>query len=235
MWIRGIRDLSSNVLLDGFWEMWLNIFFARHIKPGMTVIDIGANFGYYTLLFGTLVGPQGYVYAVEPNPMVVPKLRRSVELNGFASRTAIIEAAAGPVDGGEIELYVPHGELKNGTVARAPGTTAPEFGASYRVLQVTTDSLAAEATVHFVKIDAEGAEETIIDGMERILMRDKPGLLLEFNAERCSDPAAFVGRLQNVYRRMRYINFDGGAIDTTLDSVLRDGSGEDWLLYFDNP
>ena len=52
---------GSHVLLDGYWEMWLTIFFARLIKPGMTVIDVGANFGYYTLLFGTLVEDSGHV------------------------------------------------------------------------------------------------------------------------------------------------------------------------------
>ena len=67
---------SSHVLLEGCWEMWLTIFFARNLKPGMTVVDVGANFGYYTLLFGALVGEKGHVYAIEPNPNVVPKLRR---------------------------------------------------------------------------------------------------------------------------------------------------------------
>ena len=52
---------ASHLLLDGFWEMWLTVFFARQVKPGMTVIDVGANYGYYTLLFGALVGPEGRV------------------------------------------------------------------------------------------------------------------------------------------------------------------------------
>src|ERR1700721_2241910 len=43
---------ASHVMLDGFWEIWLTLFFARLVMPGMTVIDVGANFGYYTLLFG---------------------------------------------------------------------------------------------------------------------------------------------------------------------------------------
>jgi len=54
---------ASHVMLDGFWEIWLTLFFARVIAPGMTVIDVGANFGYYTLLFGRAVGPSGRVIA----------------------------------------------------------------------------------------------------------------------------------------------------------------------------
>jgi hypothetical protein len=61
---------GSHLLLEGYWEMWLTIFFARHLHPGITVIDVGANFGYYSVLFGALVEDTGHIYAVEPNPAV---------------------------------------------------------------------------------------------------------------------------------------------------------------------
>jgi FkbM family methyltransferase len=73
----------------------------------------------------TLVGPKGRVFAVEPNPAVLPKLRRSVSLNDLAGRTTIIEAAAGAVDEDETNLYVPDGEPKNGTVVPRPEGSQP--------------------------------------------------------------------------------------------------------------
>src|SRR5260370_19641668 len=45
------RGFACHLMLDGFWEMWLTQFLARSIRSGMTVIDVGANFGYYTVLF----------------------------------------------------------------------------------------------------------------------------------------------------------------------------------------
>ena len=71
------RDLgfAAHVLLDGYWEMWLTIFMCRHIQPGMVAIDVGANFGYYTVLMADLVGPEGHVFAVEPNPVVAALLQ----------------------------------------------------------------------------------------------------------------------------------------------------------------
>ena len=81
------EGFGSNILLDGFWEMWLTMAIARHLKPGMIAIDIGANFGYYSLLMADLVGPKGIVIAVEPNGHAAPKLRSSLTLNGFAART----------------------------------------------------------------------------------------------------------------------------------------------------
>ena len=48
---------SLHVMLDGFWEIWLTLFFARSVKAGMVALDIGANFGYYSVLLGAAVGP----------------------------------------------------------------------------------------------------------------------------------------------------------------------------------
>jgi FkbM family methyltransferase len=225
---------GSHVLLEGYWEMWLTMFFARHLQPGMTVIDVGANFGYYSVLFGALVEDTGHVYAIEPNPAVVTRLRRSIDLNGFASRTTIVEAAAGAVHGGEVTLYAPHGEPKNGTVVGSPEVISPELGTIHTVRKVSLDEVAAGASrIDFVKIDAEGAEEGIIAGMMNILTRDRPRLILEFNAARYRDPRGFLDQLQAFYTRMRFIDYQGAAVSITVSQITGDRSGEDWLLYFD--
>jgi FkbM family methyltransferase len=225
---------SSHVLLDGYWEMWLTIFFARLIKPGMTVIDVGANFGYYTLLFGYLVEDDGYVYAVEPNPQVVARLRRSVDLNGLAKRTTIVGAAAGSSHGGEVILYVPFGEAKNGTIIGSGDAISPDLGSIHRVPQVSLDEVAAKAPrIDLVKIDVEGSEEAVIFGLMRTLLRDRPALVLEFNARRYCDPRRFVDQLQSIYSEMGYIDYQGNAVSITSSEVVSQRWGEDWLLYFD--
>ncbi len=227
---------GCHVLLDGFWEMWLTIFFARHVQPGMTVIDVGANFGYYTLLFGSLVGPKGRVFAVEPNPAVLPKLRRSVNLNGLAGRTTIVEAAAGAVDEDETNLYVPDGEPKNSTVVPRPEGLAAGSDRVYKVRRVRLDGLAATVPrIDLVKIDAEGAEQDVIAGLEGILRRDRPSLLAEFNPGKRADAAGFLETLGAPYDRMRYIDFEANPTQVTPRQVLDDRSGEDWLLLFDQP
>jgi FkbM family methyltransferase len=227
---------ASHLLLDGFWEMWLTIFLASQVKTGMTVIDVGANFGYYTLLFGALVGAEGRVYAVEPNPEVIPKLQRSVDLNGLAQRTTIIKAAAGATDGGEVELYVPNNEPKNAMVVASGRGIEPGAGRLHKVPRIRLDKLAQTMhRVDLVKIDAEGAEEDVIAGMEQILRRDKSKLILEFNARRYADPAGFLDRLNSMYGRMHYIDFDCSAREVSREKLARDESGEDWILYFDQP
>jgi FkbM family methyltransferase len=224
---------SSHVLLDGYWEMWLTIFFARHLLPGMTVIDVGANFGYYTLLFGAFVGDAGHVYSIEPNPTVVTRLRRSVELNGLAHRTTIIEGAAGSIHGGEALLFAPHNEPKNACII-ASSAISQDAGIIYQVPKVTLDEVTAVAPrIDFVKIDVEGSEEAVIAGLMHTLKRDRPGLILEFNAGRYRDPRGIIDQLQSVYNRICYVDYEGTAVSTTVDQVISDRFGEDWLLYFD--
>jgi FkbM family methyltransferase len=226
---------ASNLLLDGFWEMWVTIFLARQVQTGMTVIDVGANFGYYTMLFGTLVGPEGHVVAVEPNPEIVPILRRSLKLNGLAERTTLIAAAATAAEGGDIEMFVPEGEPKNGRIVAVRNETAPEPGTFYWVPRARLgDIAAARPRIDLVKIDAEGGEEDIIADMEEVLRRDKPRLLLEFNPGRYHDPAAFLDRLGTVYKHLRYVDFDSDAKPVDVATILNDRSGEDWLLFFDD-
>jgi FkbM family methyltransferase len=227
---------ASNLLLDGFWEMWLTIFLARQVQAGMTVMDIGANFGYYTLLFGSLVGPEGHVFAVEPNPEIVLKLQRTIHLNGLAARTTLIAAAAGAVDGGHTSLFVPEGEPKNGTITEDPERLAAGLGTVHKVPRVRLGAIAGEGRrIDLIKIDAEGAEEDIITGMEEILRRDRPALLLEFNPRRYRDAGAFLSRLGTLYKRVRYVDFEANAIEGDPATILNDRSGEDWLLFFDTP
>jgi FkbM family methyltransferase len=220
---------GANVLLDGYWEMWLTQFIARTVRPGGVAIDVGANYGYYSLLLADLVGPEGKVYAVEPNPDVAPLLRRSIALNGFAARTQVCEVAAGAVDGATATLFAPEHEPKNAALAAAP-PGGP--GAMHQVTIRTLDSLVTDGRrIDFIKIDAEGGEEAIIEGMAGILRDQRPPMVLEFNAARYADPATFLQRLIRIYGALRHVDFDGSATPVTPERVLTEHFGEDWLLF----
>ena len=137
------RGFGSHVLLDGFWEIWLTLFCARNVKRGMTAIDVGANFGYYSLLLAELVGTRGELIAVEPNPHAADFLRRSVELNGLLGRTRIETSALGATISGEASLYVPHSEPKNAQIVSEMFQPRPQDGVVIKVPVTTLDGMSA--------------------------------------------------------------------------------------------
>lgn len=228
------RDIGfgAHVLLDGFWETWLTMFIAGHVKPGMTAVDVGANFGYYTLLLADLVGSAGAVLAVEPNAETADKLRHSVSLNGFASRTKVVEAAAGGTAEGTALLYTPRGEPKNACIIASPSQVDPNLGVISSVARWSVDSMLPQLSgLDFLKIDAEGAEEDILVGMRQSIGRFRPDIVLEFNAGRYTDPRQILNILGATYTQFAYIDYDGKAKALSRERILTEHIGEDWLLY----
>jgi FkbM family methyltransferase len=224
--------LCAHLLLDGFWEMGLTMHMARTVRRGMTAIDIGANFGYYTILFGALVGEPGQVVAVEPAPVTAAMLRRSVALNGFQKFTTVVEAAAGAGEAHRL-LHVPPREPKNAQLVSSADVVDSAGGTVHRVAELRLDVLLADRRrVDFVKIDAEGAEEGVVAGMLAILRRDRPNLVLEFNAARARDPDRLLGTLCDIYGGPRYLDLQGHLLDTTPTRLTREEFGVDWLVVF---
>ncbi len=227
------RGLAAHVLLDGYWEMWLTIFLCRRIKNGMVVADVGANFGYYTLLLADMVGEHGHVFAIEPNREVAALLRQSVVLNGFAQRTSVIEAAAGAEIGTGL-LYAPHREFKNAHIIDSPQNVIPENGTLQQVQQIVIDDLlASRQSIDFMKIDAEGSEEAIVRGMQKCIAAYRPSIVLEFNAARGKEPKALLECLVSAYKRIHYIDFHSNLIPITETELMSSRIGEDWLLFFE--
>lgn len=223
------RGFASHLLLDGYWEMWLTQFVARILKPGMVAVDVGANMGYYSVLFADLVGPQGRVIAVEPLPSTVTLLRRTLELNGFAGRSRVLAVAAGSASGAG-RLHVPEGEPKNATVVGSRvGGEMP--GQGEVPIVALDDVLQGEAQIDFIKIDAEGFEEHIMLGLEATVTRWKPSIVLEFNPLRCKNPDQLVRRLHELYGQLRVIGFDGEASPISDEQLLDRSNREDRLVY----
>ena len=222
------RGFSCHLMLDGFWEMWLTQFVARQIKPGMTVVDVGANFGYYTLLFGDAVGETGNVIAVEPNPDTASFLQESVTLNGHGTRKHVVPHALG-ASTGQAWLYAPDGEPKNAALTDVRGRAG---GRTVEVFVLPLDDIALQhAKIDLVKIDAEGGEVAIVAGMRGLIARDHPVIVLEFNAARYPSPGQFLDGLLAAYGSAQELTYDGTIVPLNLESVL-DPTSDDRLLLF---
>jgi len=137
------------------------------VKEGDTVIDIGANIGYFTVLLASLVGPKGKVYAFEPDPRNFHLLQRTVERNGW-THVIVEQKAVSNIDG-ESLLYQ--------TQSCAANTLTPSEHVSEVKVRVVAldDFLSDEHHVTFVKMDMDGSEPLAIQGMTQLIQRS-PGI-----------------------------------------------------------
>lgn len=220
---------ATHLVTDGYWEMWLTQFVAKTIKDGMFVLDVGANFGYYSVLMADLVGPSGKVIAIEPNPRAAQAAEASLSINGFRDRSTVIQAAASD-EPGTVMFHVPYKEPKNATIV-PEGHISPDAD-TFSVPTVTLDEVCRNQKVDFIKIDAEGGEYNIFRGMQTILKRDRPKIILEFNASRYNATPLLQMVLQT-YEHLRYLDVDGNIYDVAPEHVISEQVGEDWLLFLE--
>jgi FkbM family methyltransferase len=173
--------------------------FQETVKPGMVVIDIGAHVGYYSLLAAKLVGTAGKVFAFEPEPDNHALLLKNIDLNGYnnvvATRMAVSDRMGSSV------LYLT--DLDSGRHSMFHHGL-PERGSEE--VEVTTLDAFLESegwpTVGLIKIDVEGAEITVLDGMTRLVGESTDlKLIIEFNPALLQNggvvPLAFLERMSS--------------------------------------
>jgi FkbM family methyltransferase len=177
--INGVRLRAPGELWQAFVERGFDAVSSARLRsflrPGMTVVDVGAHLGYYTLLAARKVGQRGCVHAFEPCPVNLTLLRQNVDR--YAAGNVIVHAVAAGQEtatrsfrlagSGDTAGFYEH------PLAATTGVVSVE--------QVRVDDLVSPP-VDLVKVDVEGAEMEVLAGMS-VLVGSGPGpaLLLEWN------------------------------------------------------
>lgn len=147
------------------------------LRPGDTVLDVGAHVGIFTLAFARAVGAEGAVHAFEPQPSILDHLRRNIDLNGCAdivkTHHCALGAASGYVEIPRIDYSQP-GNFGAVHPAAHPGHPLEEGGVPLRRI----DDLKLQ-DLRLIKIDVEGAELEVIEGARATIGRCKPFLSIE--------------------------------------------------------
>ncbi|OWK32931.1 FkbM family methyltransferase [Sphingomonas mucosissima] len=217
--------VASHLMLDGYWEMWNTEAIVGLVKPGMTVLDVGAHCGYFSVLLSDLIGPSGTLLSFEPNPPMAALLRRTIAVNGFDGRTTVYEMALGDEDG-FATLQVPQNEPKNAHVVQGKGGPG-----MVEVPLRRADRIPGAADADFIKIDAEGAEQAIWKGLKNVLSRNRPlTILLEFAAIRYADPAAFLDEIMSHGFSLAEVDLVAGVQSRTRKEVLNASPSDDQML-----
>jgi FkbM family methyltransferase len=160
----------------------------RLLRPGMRVVDVGANIGYFLLLFEQLIGPAGSIVCLEPEPDNALQLERNIRGNALAN-VELLRLAAGDQDG-----LVSLSTGINGVVKL-------DGSGSIMVPIRRLDSL-LERRVDFIKIDVEGFEHPVLRGAERLLREQQPTLIVEVHPGLIPEPdgvSEILGLLTSTY------------------------------------
>ncbi|HET7694600.1 MAG TPA: FkbM family methyltransferase [Vicinamibacterales bacterium] len=216
--------LSREVCFTGIYEPPIARVFQRHVPRGGTVVDAGANWGYFTLIAAAAAGGAGRVIALEPDPRHFAALERNLSLNGFTQVRAM-RAAAASGDGTLMFAGYDDGEANRGVsrlVPRADAAAANQFA----VRATTVDAVTGTAsTVDLVKIDVEGAEDLVLQGMQAgLASRRYRAVLLELHPsllrERGVDPESCLRRLQQAGYRGWSIDPSPAAYRAAIDPAV---------------
>lgn len=164
-------------VLGGAYEPDVSAVFRTLLKPGMGVVDIGANIGWFTMLSASLVGPDGFVLAIEPNPANARAIEASRRLNGF-DQVQVAQVAAGP----ELAMLVLHKSFSTGTTSDVPGGDAASVLGAETVPCVRPDALVpAGRPIDLIKVDVDGSDYRALLGCTGIIARDRPAIVTEFS------------------------------------------------------
>jgi FkbM family methyltransferase len=204
------------------------------LKPGASVIDVGANIGHYTLLAASISGTTGKVHAVECSPETLAVLRGNVQRNRF--RNVEIHPVAASNIRSTLELNVtaiglswfnPHSKWP---VVKGTGTTVT-------VPALPVDDL-VQGSIDVIKIDAERVDLDLLKGMQRILMENRsvsiivewaPPLLLEVGKDPLELPnwlrdAGFnkITVIDEIHNKLR-------ALEEAIRMVQAGNLAKDWV------
>lgn len=216
------KDIARAILHRGQYEPVETEVVLARLKPGMAVIDVGANIGHYAMVAAAAVGPSGKVAAFEPDADNYAALLANLTLNGFANAGAE-QLALGSAPG-ELTLY--RDEANRGGHSLVRANVQREAGAS-RVRVATLDDYAAESLagrkIDFIKIDVQGAEAAVLAGAAKTLARDGPDLLIEFwpHGMRATgaEPMALVQELSNLGYAMALVERGAPGNLRALDGI----------------
>jgi FkbM family methyltransferase len=133
------------------------------LRPGSKFIDAGAHIGLLTLAAARIVGPAGKITAVEPTPLTSSLLARAIDINGLSDRVRIESKAAGAC-AGRTEFFIHKVLGHNSSYDKSEDSHRIEVDV------ISLDELIPAGThIDLVKIDVEGAELDVLQGMTRIL------------------------------------------------------------------
>ena len=178
------RDMLPRwIYLLGVWEPAITSWISKQLSPGDTFVDIGANFGYYTLMMSHRVSTEGRVVAVEPSGQSFSWLSANCAKNGLTN-VSLVRAAVAESGKSEVLLSAYGPSNSGATHGRANGDSGPE---TERVATISVGELLSRENIvgrpRVIKIDIEGMELPILSELvaDPLLLPQVVDIVVEVN------------------------------------------------------
>jgi FkbM family methyltransferase len=194
---------GSLIYYQGYSELETADFMMRFLRPGMTLIDVGAHIGEYTLIAAQVVGESGQVHGFEPMPKLFPILSENVRINNL--RNVNLNCMAVSNRTGEIEFEV----FDDPSISsiRKQVTSGSE-----QLVTVKTTSLDAYCSqintkIDLIKVDVEGAEKLVFEGAEQLMSLPSskaPVWLFEYSPHAYASFGYLASDLMNLLHQHNY-------------------------------
>jgi FkbM family methyltransferase len=180
LWLR-VNPRTGRAILEGSGERSVQEAIAKHVRPGMTFYDLGANIGFFSLLAAKLVGPTGKVVSFEADPEIAARLRKNVTRNNFLWVT--------------VEQNAVWSEPSAVTFSRVDSAASPDRGQGHvsqgdaRAGSITVEAISLDAYTskhsppQFIKCDVEGEEIEVFRGARCLLAEERPAIICELHSE----------------------------------------------------
>ena len=174
------NNLSRAIAIYNFWEIEESNFLKKFLKKEMNVIDIGANIGYYTILFSKWIGDKGNVFAFEPDPNSFDILTKNVSVNN-CNNVSLYQNSISEKEG-LTSLFVNYKDPGDNRIMDFYAYDGDDGRQKIETRMVTLDSIIdKDKKIDLIKMDIQGAEMLALLGMKRTIdANEKLNLFVEF-------------------------------------------------------
>jgi len=180
----GEVPVVGSLLKFGRWTPHIEDLLRRLVRPGQTIVNVGAHVGYFSVILADLVGSTGRLLAVEPQEQLAELINRSLYLNEYSNRSEVICCALGPEEG-SVRFAVREAWSSGGTVVAKVDTLGDDW-LMREVRQRRLDDIVKERgmkPVDLILMDAEGYEPLVLDGCPEVLTTPSIRIIMEWSPE----------------------------------------------------
>lgn len=236
------RSLTPDLVLDGVYDPAFVRFLERSITPGAVAVDVGANIGIFSVRLAQLVGPSGSVLALEADPDIHRILQENLDMNYVSGWARALEVAAYS-SSSQLTFHRTARFRGNGSLLQNDSSTtttyASEAYSTVTVQGVPLDEiLCVFDEVHLVKIDVEGAERHVLEGLARTIDEGRlRSLAIEFVQTTFGTEWEPLCALLHSYRDRYGASFatvapDGSRVPRRLEDAIEIGAYPQLLIDF---